>query len=87
MASHMYVVYILELQNNSYYVGFTENLDRRLSEHRSGVACAHTRKIPMKQLLWSECLPDRATARAREKEIKGWRRTKKETLWKGSSLP
>jgi predicted GIY-YIG superfamily endonuclease len=40
----------------------------------------------MKHLCWSEEQLDRATARAREKEIKGWRREKKEQLW-SSSLP
>ncbi|MDO8649460.1 MAG: GIY-YIG nuclease family protein [Candidatus Peregrinibacteria bacterium] len=85
----MFQVYILELANNSYYVGFTENLERRLNEHALGIACSHTKKIPMKRLLWSEHQPDRLKARQREKEIKGWRREKKERLWKseGSSLP
>ncbi|MBI3331696.1 GIY-YIG nuclease family protein [Candidatus Peregrinibacteria bacterium] len=82
-------VYILELVDESYYVGFTDNLSRRLGEHKLGVACSHTKKIPMKRLLWTEEQPDRLKARAREKEIKGWRREKKELLWKGkgSSLP
>ncbi len=74
-------VYILELQDGSYYVGFSENLERRLLEHSKRIACAHTKKIPMKRLLWSELQPDRQSARLREKEIKGWRREKKEHLW------
>jgi predicted GIY-YIG superfamily endonuclease len=55
---------------------------------------AHTqKKIPCKKLCWSEEQPHRQAARLREKEIKGWRREKKEQLWqyeqKGSysSLP
>lgn len=84
----MYYVYVLELVDGSYYVGFTSDLDRRLKEHHLGVACKHTKKIPMKRLLWSEVQSDRLKAREREKEIKGWRREKKELLWKkeGSSL-
>ena len=81
----MYHVYILELIDGSYYVGFTNDLERRLKEHELGVACAHTKKIPMKQLLWSEFRPNRLAARAREKEIKGWKREKKEKLWKKES--
>jgi len=77
----VYSVYILELQDGSYYVGFTNNLKRRIKEHEERIACAHTRKIPIQSLLWSENQPDRMSARKREKEIKGWRREKKEHLW------
>ncbi len=85
----MFQVYVLELIDGSYYVGFTADLARRLSEHSSGIACDHTKRIPMKQLLWSEPQENRLAARAREKEIKGWRREKKERLWKkgGSRSP
>ena len=76
-----YSVYILELSNNSYYVGHTNNLVRRLAEHKKGIACSHTKKYPMKKLLWSEVHRDRDSAAAREKEIKGWSRRKKEALW------
>ncbi|HVW66129.1 MAG TPA: GIY-YIG nuclease family protein [Candidatus Peribacteraceae bacterium] len=82
----MFVVYILKLADNSYYVGFTNDLQRRLHEHALGIACEHTKKIPMKALMWSEKQPDRIAARKREKEIKGWRREKKERLWKSLSL-
>ena len=40
----MYSVYILQLIDDSYYVGFTENIERRLKEHRLGMACVHTKK-------------------------------------------
>jgi putative endonuclease len=81
----MFYVYILELIDGSYYVGFTDDLDRRMREHRDGIACTHTKKIPPKKLLWSEARLSRNDARKREKELKGWRREKKERLW--SSLP
>ncbi|OGJ63860.1 hypothetical protein A3C37_01230 [Candidatus Peribacteria bacterium RIFCSPHIGHO2_02_FULL_53_20] len=82
----MFSVYILELQDGSYYVGHTNDLQRRLKEHANGAACFHTKKIGMKKLLWSEEMADRDQARNREKEIKGWRREKKEHLWSSSSL-
>jgi len=87
MASRMFHVYILELDNGSYYVGHTNNLCRRLQEHKMGCACSHTKKYPPVRMLWSEECQNRAIARAREKEIKGWRREKKRQLWLGSSLP
>ena len=84
----MFHVYVLELIDGSYYVGFTDNLKRRIHEHALQIACSHTKKIPMNRLLWSEQQSDRLTARKREKEIKGWRREKKERLWsESSSLP
>jgi putative endonuclease len=83
----MFYVYIIELIDGSYYVGLTDNLDRRLHEHSLKIACSHTKKIPMKRLLWSEKQPNRLSARQREKEIKGWRREKKEKLWKSPGLP
>ncbi len=77
----MYYVHVLELADGSYYVGFTNNLERRMKEHERGIACSHTHKIPMHKLMWSEPQADRIIARKREKEIKGWRREKKEQLW------
>ncbi len=81
MASH-FKVYILKLRNGSYYVGHTNDLQRRLQEHREGIACSHTKKYSIRRLLWSESQPDRANAAKREREIKGWSRMKKEALWK-----
>ena len=40
----MYHVYVLELEDGSYYVGFTDSLKRRLEEHAASIACAHTKK-------------------------------------------
>jgi predicted GIY-YIG superfamily endonuclease len=88
MASHIptFHVYILELIDGSYYVGHTNNLKRRMQEHSLGIACSHTKKYPMKELRWSEIQPDRLAASKREKEIKGWKRVKKEMLWEMQSL-
>ena len=83
----MYHVYMLELQDGSYYVGHTNDLRRRVQEHQNAIACFHTKKIPMKRLLWTEEHPDRSSASIREKEVKGWRREKKERLFQISSLP
>lgn len=81
-----YFVYVLELEDGSYYVGHTNNLQRRIREHREGVACLHTKKYKMKMLRWSEFHMDRLSASKREKEIKGWRREKKELLWAAECL-
>ena len=73
-------VYILCCADNSYYVGSTRNLDRRLSEHSTGVGAAGTRsRLPVK-LVFAEEYPRVDEAYEREKQIQGWSRKKREAL-------
>ena len=76
-----YFVYILKCSNHKYYTGFTNNLERRLEEHRSGKNddCYTFDKRPLK-LMWFETFNDVLNAIATEKRIKGWSRIKKEAL-------
>ena len=76
-----YFVYILKCSDNSYYTGFTNNLERRLQEHHSGKNknCYTFNKRPLK-LVWFETFNDVLNAIAIEKKIKGWSRIKKEAL-------
>ena len=75
-------VYILECSDKSYYTGVTNNLERRLSEHNSGIHKGYTStRLPAK-LLFSEEFNDPRTAIEREKQIKDWSRSKKEALIK-----
>ncbi len=76
-----YFVYILKCSDNSYYTGFTNNMDRRLLEHQSGknTDCYTYDKRPL-TLMWIEIFNDVLNAIAIEKQIKGWSRRKKEAL-------
>jgi putative endonuclease len=76
-----YFVYILKCSDNSYYTGFTNDLERRLGEHHSGKNkdCYTFDKRPI-ELMWFETFNDVLNAIAIEKQIKGWSRRKKETL-------
>ncbi len=78
-------VYILECSDNSYYTGVTNNLERRLLEHQSGKSeNAYTfSKRPVK-LRWHSEDMDPNQAIELEKQIKGWRRSKKEALINGN---
>ena len=78
-----YFVYILKCSDKSYYTGFTNNLERRLGEHRSGQnkECYTFNKNPL-ELMWFETFNDVLDAIATEKRIKGWSRIKKEALIK-----
>ena len=77
-------VYILECSDKSYYSGVTNNLERRLLEHQSGesvTSYTYTRR-PIKMKWYSEEMdPDQAIEL--EKQIKGWRKSKKEALING----
>ena len=76
-----YYVYILTNANrNVMYVGVTGNLDGRLLEHRSGKGGDFTRRYHVHTLVHVEEYQYVEEAIAREKQIKGWRRSKKDAL-------
>jgi putative endonuclease len=82
--SRTYYVYMLASRSRNLYVGVTNDLLRRLSEHRLGVVPGFTARYGIFRLVYFELLGDIRAAIAREKEIKGWRREKKMSLieWK-----
>ena len=75
-----FYVYILTNPSRRLYVGVTNNLARRLSEHQEGVGSEFTSKYKLTQLVHVEDFPNARSAIEREKEIKGWRREKKVAL-------
>mgnify|MGYP006285779031 CR=1 FL=1 len=79
MQKHYYV-YILTNHSGTLYTGMTNNLVRRLDEHRRGVGSKFTAKYNIRRLVHVEVYRDVRNAIAREKEIKGWRREKKVAL-------
>ena len=81
--SHNYSVYILECRDGSYYIGVTNDLERRLWEHDTGfdIGCYTYSKRPVK-LKYYETTNDIKQAILREKQLKGWSRKKKQALFK-----
>lgn len=78
-----YHVYMIETKNGGYYVGHTSNLIRRFERHLSKTGAKFTaQNVPIK-VVWSQKLESELLAVKREKQIKGWRREKKENLIKG----
>ena len=76
-----YYVYIMTNQNNAVlYVGVTNNIERRVSEHKSGMFAGFTKRYNTHKLVYYEVTNDINTAIKREKQIKKWRRDKKESL-------
>ena len=75
-----YFVYILECSDDSYYTGVTNNLEKRINEHQSGIIKGYTNKrLPVK-LVFSERFIDIDQAIRFEKQVKGWSRKKKLAL-------
>lgn len=78
----IYYTYVLQCSDKTYYVGCTNNLNKRLNEHNTSKNGAHYTKIRRPVVLkYSEQFLTLNEARRREKEIKGWRRKQKENLW------
>ena len=77
----LYYVYLLTNKNDKVmYVGVTNNLERRLYEHKTKMILGFTEKYNVNKLVYFEETSDVHTAIAREKEIKKWRREKKNNL-------
>jgi len=75
-----YFVYILSSRSRTLYTGVTNDLQRRLREHREGRVHGFTARYNIFRLVHFEMFANIRTAIAREKEIKGWRREKKVSL-------
>ena len=70
-----YFVYMLaSKRNGTLYVGVTNDLGRRVGEHREKVVPGFTRRYGVSILVWYEIYEDINAAIVREKQIKGWNR-------------
>ena len=76
----MWVYILANRYDTVFYVGVTNDMGRRLAEHRSGRGGAFTSRYKTSKLINVEEHPRPRDAIAREKEIKGWRREKKLAL-------
>lgn len=70
-----YYVYILaSARNGTLYVGVTNDLSRRVTEHKDGISAAFVRRYGVHRLVYAEAHDDIREAIAQEKRIKRWRR-------------
>jgi putative endonuclease len=77
-------LYILRCADGSYYVGTTiVSLDRRVAEHQSGTYDGYTSTRRPVKLVYHQHFPHLENAAAAERQVKGWRRDKKEALIRG----
>ena len=72
-----YHVYIMNSESGTLYTGVTNDLARRVQEHKSGTGSEFTQKYRIHRLAYYEATNDVKAAIEREKQIKGWSRAKK----------
>ena len=72
-----FYAYMLHCADRSFYVGHTDNLERRIAQHDHGYTQGYTANRRPVVLVWSETFPTRYEALTAERRIKGWSRAKK----------
>lgn len=80
MKVRQYFVYIMASPSGTLYIGVTNDLERRVAQHQQDVIEGFTKKYGCKKLVYFESTEDVNSAIAREKQLKGWIRKKKEGL-------
>ena len=75
-----YYVYVMTSRNRTLYIGVTRDLTRRVFEHKQQLTTGFTKKYKVSSLVFFETTSDVEVAIAREKQLKGWRRSKKVAL-------
>ena len=72
--------YMLHCAGGAFYVGHTDDLDRRIGEHEAGTIPGFTQNKRPVKLVWAESFTERIEALEMERRIKGWSRAKKMAL-------
>ena len=81
MSDRQYWVYVLASgSGNAMYIGVTNNLEKRVWEHRNGSGSEFAKKYRITRLVHAEEYDNPTDANAREKQLKGWRRDRKNEL-------
>ena len=80
-----YHVYILSSKSGTLYIGMTNNLRRRIWEHKHKIVAGFTQKYNVNRLVYFEEYREPQQAIAREKQLKGWLRKRKITLIESSN--
>jgi putative endonuclease len=75
-----YYVYIMTNRSKTLYIGVTNNLHRRVYEHRQCLVKGFTQRYKLSRLVYFEETCDVIAAISREKQLKGWIRAKKVAL-------
>jgi putative endonuclease len=82
-----YYVYVILCKDNSFYTGYTKDLDSRMKLHMNGKAARYTRMHRPKKIVYVEEFDSRAKAMKREKWIKRLKHSQKLALIKSQTKP
>jgi putative endonuclease len=77
MRDRCYYTYITASRTHVLYLGVTNNIERRISEHRGAQSKSFSARYNCNRLVWFERHSSPTAAIARESELKGWRRARK----------
>ncbi len=86
MDNQYYVYIITNKKNTVLYIGVTNNLIRRIFEHKNGVIEGFTHKYNVNKLVYYEMVNDINSAIVREKQLKNWKREWKVELIEKSNM-
>jgi putative endonuclease len=82
-----YYIYIMASRSRVLYIGVTNDLARRVNEHKRGFNAGFTSRYRVTRLVYFEEFADIRDAIAREKAIKGWKRSRKISLVEARNPP
>ncbi len=85
MQNHQYFVYIMASASGTLYTGVTNDLYKRVYQHKNNLIDGFTKKYQCNKLVNFEETGEVESAILREKQIKGWSRKKKEDLIKAEN--
>jgi len=85
MFQRSYFVYILSSLSGTLYIGLTDDLRHRMTQHKSGTFDSFTKKYKVDRLMYFETYTESKVAAVREIQIKKWRREKKIALFATSN--
>ena len=77
-----WTLYILKCNDDSYYTGITNNIEKRIADHEAGKGAKYTRGRGPFEIVYQEKWLDRSSASKREFEVKKLSRSEKENLLK-----
>ena len=85
MDEKTYFVYIMASRSHTLYIGITSDLRKRVFQHKWREHAGFTARYNCDRLVWFERYQDVNLAIGREKQLKGWRRSKKDALIGGKN--
>lgn len=80
MLAKKYYVYLLLIENGSYYCGYTDDVDKRFQKHLSGKGAKYTRANKPVKIAWQKCFESKSEALKAECKIKNMTHAQKQLL-------